>query len=97
MPKANLRAQVASAEDGEKCNLFGTSNIGFAAYLKASGRLTFERVEVHAKFSDFYFRDPLGEGPALFREFSEDNPQVSATGILEARGELLVLIQRGRL
>ena len=99
MPKAHKPACVesspAAAATGEK--LFVTSNINFASYLRASGRLRFDRIEIHPKFSEFVFRDPDGKGTEIFREFTQTDPPVSAKAILEARGQLLIEIQRGRV
>lgn len=69
--------------------LYKTTNLNFAAYLIAAGRLVFAHAMAHARHSEFYFRDPQNIGPQLLAEYLTKDVQVGARLLLEARSTLL--------
>lgn len=75
--------------------LFRTANLSLASYLVASNRMTLDHVEAHAKFSEFFFRDPDNCGQSIANEFATRDLKISARLILESRATLLNEIRRG--
>jgi hypothetical protein len=75
--------------------LYCTSNLNFAAYLEASKRLKFVKVEPRTKHhSDFYFDDPHGEGPAIESENRRNDLKIGARSLFDSRATLIAEVMR---
>jgi hypothetical protein len=65
--------RLKTAADGVRASgrsvLYRTANLNFATYLCATGRLTFDHVKPHEKYSEFYFRDPEEAGSSIWTEY----------------------------
>ena len=74
---------------------FATSNLGLAAYLLASKRLKFVRIETsNPNQADFVFDDPSGTGEAIDIEFGAGDPLVPAASFHRALRSLRHMIDR---